>query len=343
MSIKCTCYHPLLGIRDSAGQLTKNGKHVVHIVSHDFFKEGYESALKRSDVIPIPCGKCVGCKLKYARSWANRCMLEASYHSQNWFITLTYDNEHLPYSMPYLDFPGIPTLRPKDFTDFIKRLRIHIDRNYPENCKCLFKYYMCGEYGDKKGRPHYHFLAFGLNLFDLVPDLEKTRCDKYQYISETLNKLWKHGRVRVSEVNWKTCSYVARYVMKKQVFPELSKEDKNRLIKETGFVPPYVRMSNGIGLDYYNDNLFDIYSTDEINLSTPDGGLNFKPPRYFDLKFEEEYPEQMELIRSERESSARLQFLALLDKLEISYYDYLTQNEELSNNKSKALVRSFDE
>jgi hypothetical protein len=47
-------------------------------------------------ILKIPCGRCIGCRLEYSRQWAMRCHHEASLHTFNSFITLTYDPENLP-------------------------------------------------------------------------------------------------------------------------------------------------------------------------------------------------------------------------------------------------------
>ena len=51
---------------------------------------------KEGTVISLPCGHCTGCRIQRAREWASRLIHEMSYHEKNTFITLTYDNEHLP-------------------------------------------------------------------------------------------------------------------------------------------------------------------------------------------------------------------------------------------------------
>ena len=46
--------------------------------------------------LTLPCGQCVNCRLNRSQEWAIRCVHEASLHSQNSFITLTYNNDNLP-------------------------------------------------------------------------------------------------------------------------------------------------------------------------------------------------------------------------------------------------------
>lgn len=356
MSINTSCTHPLIGYVHPEIK-TKNGKSYVKVVpSVDrFYGDLDRNIFEYPNVIKIPCGKCLACRLKYARTWANRCMLEAKYHKQNWFVTLTYKSEFLPFVGDYA------TLRKSDFQKFMKRLRDNYSRKYPDAEK--FRYFMCGEYGTKKGRPHYHFLAFGLELFDLVPDsIEKTKTGKLQYISEFVNRAWSvytpdglepdfiddkgHkmsylGRVRISEFNWNTASYVARYSLKKHVVDDFNGKS-DEFYDNLNMQRPYVSMSNGIGKEYYEENWQNFYRYDEINISTKDGGLTFKPPKYYDYLLEKERPDDLESIKAFREYAAKVSFSDALDRLEIPYGDYLMQEESSSKDKVKSLKRDLE-
>lgn len=72
--------------------------------------------------------------------------------SSAFFITLTYDDEHLP--------PGAE-LSKRDLQLFIKRLR----KRNPG-----IRYFAVGEYGSQKGRPHYHAVIFNLLDLSLITD-----------------------------------------------------------------------------------------------------------------------------------------------------------------------------
>ena len=61
-----------------------------------------------------------------SRQWAVRCMHEASMHMFNLFVTLTYDDNHLP---------EYNSLNYKHFQDFMKRLR---------KAHNGVRFYMCG-------------------------------------------------------------------------------------------------------------------------------------------------------------------------------------------------------
>lgn len=64
--------------------------------------------------LKLPCNTCVGCRLDRARQWAMRCMDEASLYPENSFITLTFNDEHLPNNR---------SLDVSIFQKFMKRLR----------------------------------------------------------------------------------------------------------------------------------------------------------------------------------------------------------------------------
>ena len=76
---------------------------------------------------------------------------------------------------------------------------------------------MCGEYGDKLGRPHYHAIIFGVTFVD--KKLWSIRRGNNLYRSATLEKLWPYGFSSIGTVNFETAAYVARYVTKKITGP----------------------------------------------------------------------------------------------------------------------------
>ena len=94
--------------------------------------------------INVPCGQCIGCRLQKSLDWAVRCVHEKSLHEESSFVTLTYDDEHLPKN---------GSLVYRDFQLFMKRLR-------KEFAPTNIRFYMCGEYGETFSRPHYHACLF---------------------------------------------------------------------------------------------------------------------------------------------------------------------------------------
>lgn len=225
-----------------------------------------------TDFQEIPCGKCLPCRLNKAREWSLRCMLEATYHASNYYLTLTYKDECLTQE-ELLDpvtgelYPApLYTLVKKDMQDFWKRLRKRTGQN--------IRYLMCGEYGDKGHRPHYHAIVFGLELTDLEIYKQNFQGDLL-YTSPFLNDVWQKGYVVVGDVTINSCNYVARYVTKK-----LYGKPAEDAYGAAGIIPPYNQASNRPGLAYqfYVDNKDKIGMYDSITLSTESGGKVFKPP-----------------------------------------------------------------
>ncbi len=154
----------------------------------------------------VPCGKCRECKMDYAKQWANRMILESQDWPTNLFFTATYNN----YNLPINPSSGFPTLDKRDVQLFMKRLRKYFTGR-------TIRFYFSGEYGTKTHRPHYHAILFNIGLQDF-PDRvfhSYNELKQPRYYSPTLEKLWGHGFILMSDVTWKTCNYVARYVDKK--------------------------------------------------------------------------------------------------------------------------------
>lgn len=168
-----------------------------------------------SDYVAFPCGHCAVCRQKKASEWALRLMFESRLYSLDniAFVTLTYSPEHLPENY---------SLVPSDLSSFVKRLRKHLSvRNAPK-----IRFFGCGEYGDKRSRPHYHLLIFGLNKKDW----------------DCIKKSWHYGLIDIQQPysTGSVESYVAGYVSKKQ--PKIH-YGKYR-------IPPFHRQSKGIGWNF---------------------------------------------------------------------------------------------
>lgn len=223
----------------------------------------------RDDYIRVPCGSCMGCRTDQARSWAVRMYHEmlTTDAQRAWFVTLTYDNDHLPYA---------GDLSHDDVTNFLQRLR--------RTSSVPVRYYLCGEYGERTHRPHYHMVLFGPPLYDRVP----ARYDDLApvYSSKLLSDAWGFGRVEASPLTMGSALYVAGYVTKKV----RKQDDPDHYLRyaETGELvelqPEFARMSRnpGIGYAYLKKYYRDIYPRDRVRIN----GVDFFPPRYYDTKLE---------------------------------------------------------
>lgn len=317
------CYHPL-----NAVQWFENGQRKVKVVDGCYFQN---NTVPVENQLKVPCGQCVGCRLERSRQWANRCMCELQYHDSAQFITLTYDDEHLPFAVDENGETRLhPTLVPRDFTLWMKELRQVV---YPKK----IRFFACGEYGDHTARPHYHAIVFGLDLPDRKARPGQTVHGHKLYNSSLLEKTWDKGFIVTADVSWQTCAYVARYVMKKQT------GDKSSIYKELGIEPEFVRMSRrpGIGRQYFEDH-GEIYDYDKIFMSTPDGSRSFTPPRYFDRLMQEVDPERLQVIKDHRRAIAEMRDETIMSKTSLDHYDYDRQAEEAAERNKKILRRNFE-
>lgn len=153
---------------------------------------------------PVPCGKCDACKCAKAREWSLRCLMEYETAGSAVFVTLTYDDVHIPADRK---------VSKDDVQRFFKRFRKNLD--------IPVRYLVCGEYGGITHRPHYHAILFGVSLDDLHVKVQgSARSGNLQFESDLLSKSWQNGFAVVSDFSAETASYVARYNVKSVVSDE---------------------------------------------------------------------------------------------------------------------------
>ena len=215
-------------------------------------------------------------------------MHEAALHDRNCFITLTYDDEHLPADH---------SVDVEVWRSFARRLRK----------KCgQFRYFHCGEYGEEGNtyRPHYHALLFGID-FDFDRVVLKKDGDTTLWTSATLAKLWTFGFHSIGPVTFESAGYVARYSMKKITGDQA--EDHYIHVDSDGVAnaikPEYATMSRrpGIGAKWLERYVDDVYNYDVCIVN----GRELRPPKYYDRLLEEKDPERFSQVRAKRLQKAR--------------------------------------
>ena len=223
------------------------------------------------------------------------------YGHDNEFITLTYDNDHLPDDL---------SLQKEDFQNFMKRFRKHFsytgvhDVVDPKTGKISrpIRYYHCGEYGDRFARPHYHACLFNIRLPDRKPF--KVINGVPLFTSDILRKIWGKGHVSTGNVTFESAAYVARYMTKKVKGKNADAHYGESYDLETGEVflarqPEYCTMSlkPGLGRTFYEKYKDDIYTLDKCIIR---GGIKCSPPRYYDNLYKAENPDHWREIEEKR-------------------------------------------
>lgn len=220
----------------------------------------------------------------FSRSWALRCVHEAKGHLLNSFVTLTYDDDHLPEN---------GSVSKHDLQCFFKRLR---------KAGYVFRYFACSEYGDTNFRPHYHVLFFGIDFHEDRRYHKKGKGNNGAiYTSASLDKHWGNGHCYVGHFSYASASYVARYVLKKMnASRQLS--DYTRLDTQTGEIiqlePEALYMSRrpGIGSAWYDQYSADAFPDDFL---IHEGKKHPVPKYYFD-KLKKEDPDKAQAIKLRR-------------------------------------------
>lgn len=251
-----SCKHPIRAFRNASGGLT--------------FRP--DDADKAVATFTVPCGQCVGCRLKRSREWSVRIMHECAFHERSSFLTMTYRHDELPENH---------SLHHRHFQLFMKRLRKSLGGK-------RVKYFVAGEYGEKLKRPHYHAILFG-HWFPDSTKLLLSESGHWLYRSDVLDRLWGHGFCQIGTVSHESAQYVAKYCLKKITGSRAKDHYGVR-------VPEYATMSNGIGLEWITQYVDEVYSNDEVIAN----GHPLKPPRYYDKYLEKIDPDRFEEVKRER-------------------------------------------
>lgn len=247
-----TCYFPVKAYR-SQERNPETGRYGITFNPHNALIEG--------SPFHVPCGRCIGCRVDRSMSWGVRCHHEAMMHSKNCFLTLTYDDQHVP-----TDY----SVKLDHFQKFMKRLR----KKYRQQ----IRFFACGEYGDQKLRPHYHAVIFNHDFNDKK---QVTIRNNYPvYTSPSLNQLWPLGSSEIGTVTFKSSCYVARYVMKK-IGGDEADDHYFRQSPVDGqhyrVAPEFCVQSKGLGQSWFDKYKSDAFPSDFLIID----GRKVKPPRFY--------------------------------------------------------------
>jgi hypothetical protein len=242
---------------------------------------------KQYPTFQLPCGKCIKCRLEYARQWAVRCIHEARMHGKNSFITLTYSDEHL----------ASPKLQYEDFQLFIKKLR---------NTQAEpISYFVTGEYGEQRKRPHWHAILFNYRPGDCKFKYSNDRGD-HVYSSLHLDKLWGNGITEIGSVTIHSAGYCARYAAKKLVHGKDGHEYEPISKKSS---------KHAIGKKFLETYWKDIFDYGHVILAD---GIKTQIPRYYEKWMLKHHPTEYldYLTRIKQERMNRAEYAQYKDSVE---------------------------
>jgi hypothetical protein len=117
------------------------------------------------------------------------------------------------------------------------------------------KYYLCGEYGGKTFRPHYHAIIFNADI-------------------KNIEASWQNGSIHYGTVNGASVGYTLKYMFKLGRIPLHQNDDRQ---------PEFSLMSKGLGANYLTPQMLDYHKTDllkNMNCVLPDG-KKIAMPRYY--------------------------------------------------------------
>lgn len=208
--------------------------------------------------IEVPCGKCEACLVRRTNEWSFRLLKEMENSTSALFVTLTYDDLHVPR---YVNTNEL-TINKRDCQLFIKRLRKRFGNG--------IRFFLCSEYGENFARPHYHALLFNLpidfNQIDWRPVLELE-----------LFGIWKNGNLKVDKANHARCVYCAKYMLS-------NLDNDNWLDRQK----PFLLMSRmpAIGSQFCKDEQEQRYRYETCDTKcVTSKGIAFPMHRYYKDKF----------------------------------------------------------
>jgi len=197
--------------------------------------------------IPVPCSKCPPCKKRRTSGWSYRLVKEGERSKSALFVTLTYNTESVPITKN-----GFMNLDKADVQKFMKRLR--------KLSKEKLKYYICGEYGTKRMRPHYHLIIFNADR-------------------EKVEKAWTLdrrplGQIYIGDVNEASIGYTLKYMTKKGKIPMHYHDDRQK---------EFSLMSKGLGSNYLTENMIKWHKNniEERMYCNLKGNKKIAMPRYY--------------------------------------------------------------
>lgn len=210
----------------------------------------------------VPCGKCPACRANRRQEWIIRLKSEYFSSIESHFITLTYDDQHLPITELVDSNTGeILTKAYPDkvgFQKFLKRLR--------KNLSFSFRYFSISEYGDKTLRPHWHMLLF----------FNEKNSDRRKFY-DIVKSSWQQGNVMFGKCEEGSITYCTKYMFKPSDYPLGIKDTKMLCSRRPAIGSEFIERQKSFNLSQRNFSGIMIY------------GNKSRLPRLFREKWKNEF------------------------------------------------------
>jgi len=164
------------------------------------------------------------------------------------------------------------------------------------------RFFACGEYGEGRGRPHYHLLLFGFDFPDKVY-LKESAGGAKLYRSPMLEHLWPCGFSCTGAVTYESAAYVARYILKKTLGDggksyDVADPETGEIVGELG--REFVTMSRrpGIGAAWIKRWHGEVYGRSDNYVVVR--GQRMRPPSYYDRFLEKADPARFDRMKVQR-------------------------------------------
>lgn len=241
---------------------------------------------------PLPCGRCEKCTSRRTSGWSYRLMKQYDTCHTAYFVTLTYDTDHVPITKK-----GYMSLAKRDVQLFMKRLR--------KSDKGKIRYYLCGEYGSIKNRPHYHAIMFDVSNI------------------KNIENAWTLGQVHIGTVTKASVGYTLKYISKPTRIPMHSNDDR---VKE------FSLMSKRIGATYLTEAMQIWHKSDLLDrMYIPiEDGKKIAMPRYYkdklyEIEERQAISEKQKIRVQEIEDEERLKYGDQYEKIKVERVQHSQQ------------------
>lgn len=147
----------------------------------------------------VSCWRCKACRGAHVDDWVGRSLAEASTSDFTVFVTLSYEDGHLP---------GDVRQGYRNVQHMLKRLRYHGQRSGDFSVR----FFCVGEGWSGDGhRPHWHMLLFFRGRdFPVPQSLWMDRGEKWRF--------WPHGWTAFKSFGPESAGYVCKYILKAEDF-----------------------------------------------------------------------------------------------------------------------------